>query len=198
MKRSGNHLRQLRRIRSVRLRVADPVREEWEARVKAADEAGFNRGREAGERALSEQLVCQRAELRELQNGVLESMRKSLPDLIRECERHLVTLAIEVASKLVAGLPISTEMVESAVREALARAESGAVHQVFVHPDDLELLQKAASPLLETPDSADENIRFRGDDQISRGGCRVQTRFGIIDGTRENKVERIKESIAVH
>ena len=163
--------------------------------MKVAEQDGFERGRVAGERALSEQLVHQRAELQELQNGVLESMRNVLPGLIQECENDLISLAAAVASKLVAGFPISAELVETAVREALAKAESHTAYEVFVNPEDLELLRKSGSSVLADSEEAEDAVRFRGDDQVSRGGCRVHTRFGTIDGTRENKADRIMESL---
>jgi flagellar biosynthesis/type III secretory pathway protein FliH len=80
--------------------------------------AEYERGRREGEKALSEQLIRQRGELIELQNGVLTSLRKSIHDVTRECEGAMIALALEIAGKLVADLPISSEMVEAAVREA--------------------------------------------------------------------------------
>src|SRR6187551_2203406 len=83
-------------------------------------QASYERGRLEGERALSEQLVKQRAEVMELQTGVLASLRGAVPQVTRECERALVSLALEAAQKLVCGLPVSAEMVEAAIKEACA------------------------------------------------------------------------------
>src|SRR5215213_2337418 len=89
-------------------------------------QASFEKGRLEGERALSEQLVRQRAELMELQTGVLAALRDSVPQAARSCERALVTLALEAAQRLVFGLPVSAELVEAAVKEACAQVEDTA------------------------------------------------------------------------
>ena len=82
--------------------------------------ASFDRGLVEGERNLSAQLVQQRSEVMELQTGVLAALRDAVPQVTRDCERALVTLAIEAAQRLVGGMPISQEMVEASVKEACA------------------------------------------------------------------------------
>jgi flagellar assembly protein FliH len=157
-------------------------------------QASYERGRLDGERALNEQLIQQRAEVMELQTGVLTALRNVVPQVTRDCERALVALALEVARKLVAGMPISSEMVEAAVKEAIAQVEDGAEFSVQVHPDDLALLQRLNSPLL-LPEGGKERIHFHSSAQVTRGGCVVQTRFGIIDGRRETKLEVLEKAL---
>jgi flagellar assembly protein FliH len=157
-------------------------------------QAGYERGRLEGERALSEQLIRQRAELRELQNGVLASLKNTLPQVRNECEQMLTALALEVAQKLIAGMPISVEMVEAAVREALDHVQEAGQFAVQLHPDDLRLLQECNSPIL-LPDGPDERIRFHASPEVTRGGCLVQTRFGIVDATREMKLDLLQKAL---
>ena len=157
--------------------------------------ASYERGRSDGERAMGDQLIRQRAELVELQTGVLTALRESIPQVARECEQALVALALEVAQKLVAGLPVSPEMVEAAVKEALAQVEDGAEVTALLHPDDLALLERMTSPQ-PLPLGAGERVRYSPSAQVSRGGCLVQTRFGLIDGRRETKLEVLKKALA--
>ena len=158
-------------------------------------EAGVEQGRLEGERALSEQLVRQRADIMELQTGVLSALRDSIPQVVRECERALVSLALEAACKLVAGIPISPELVEAAVREACAEVEDGSEFGVQLHPEDLALLEKINSPLL-LPQGGRDRIRFQASPQVSRGGCLVQTRFGVIDARRETKLGTLRDLLS--
>ena len=104
-------------------------------------QASYDRGRLEGERALGEQLVQQRAEVMELQTGVLASLRGAVPQVTRDCERALVALALEAAQKLVSGLPISAEMIEATIKEACAAVEDSAEFTVQLHAEDLALLQ---------------------------------------------------------
>ncbi len=154
----------------------------------------FERGRREGERALGEQLLRQRTELLDLQNGVFAALRQSLPQVARECEATLVELALEVAQKLVAGLPISVEMVEAAVHEGIARLADTGVITVHLHPEDHALLQQVNSPLL-LEEAGGERMRFNGSPEISRGGCLVETGFGSVDTRRETKLGLLRGSL---
>lgn len=163
-----------------------------EGRVR--ENAAFDRGRQEGEKALSEQLVRQRSELLELQQGVLRSLTEAVPRLVRETEKVLVELALESAIKLVAGLPVSVEMVEAAVQEATAQVADNTDYTVLMNADDLALLQRAGSDLLK--DHGDSgHIRFSASSEVTRGGCIVLTRFGAIDSQRETKIAILREAL---
>lgn len=182
-----------RPLRDARL-AGPPVNEALEQHIQARERASFERGRCEGERALGEQLVRQRAEVLELQNGVLSALRQSLPQVASECEATLVALALEVAQKLVAGLPISAEMVEASVHEAIARLEDTGAFTIHLHPEDFALLQQVNSPLL-LEQAGGERMRFDCTPEVSRGGCVVETRFGSVDARRETKLELLSESL---
>lgn len=159
------------------------------------DQAAYERGRRDGEKALSEQLIRQRGELIELQNGVLKSLRASVNDVTRECEGAMIALALEIAGKLVGDLPISSEMVEASVREALASVEQQSSMTVLLNSMDFELLQQANAPVL-LSDVGGERLKFQTSPQVTRGGCMVQTHFGVIDARRETKLEALKQSLS--
>jgi flagellar assembly protein FliH len=177
------------------VRLKSPLSEtEAEDRLRAAEQAAFERGRLDGEKRLSEQLLQQRNELLELQQGVLESLRRAIPEVIQQAEAALIQIALEAAQKIVAGLPISTELVEAVVREAVAQTKETAEVTVQLHPDDLALLRKHQSPILQGLPEAGP-LRFIGSPEITRGGCLVQTRFGLLDARRETKVEQLRKSL---
>ena len=180
-------------LREVRLAVP-PHSREVEGRVREREAASFERGRIHGEKALAEQLVAQRRELLALQNGVVQSLREAVPGVVRDTEKALVELALEVAQKFVAGLPVSVEMIEAAVREALVEVGDAGDLNVTLHPNDLLLLQKANSPLT-LGEVAGHRIRFGSSSDIRPGGCTVQTGFGLVDARRETKMERMRRSL---
>jgi flagellar assembly protein FliH len=163
-----------------------PASEQWRA--------GFEAGRIEGEKALSEQLLKQRHEMHELMQGTLNALRQAVPQVIHDTENILVSLALEVAQKLVSDMPVSVPMIEATVRDALAQIEGTAQFTVRLHPADLELLKAAGSPLLASPDSSSE-FRFLGSPEVARGGCLVQTRFGTVDARRETKFDLMKRSL---
>jgi flagellar assembly protein FliH len=171
-------------------------REAAEARDRQREQAAYERGLGDGEKRLSEQLLRQRTEMLEMQNGVLASLRQAVPKVVRQSESGVVQLALEVARKLVSDLPVSAEMIEAAVRSALVQAESNAEIQIFLHPDDLALLERSNSPVL-LPGPGNEALHFHSSAEVTRGGCLVETRFGVIDSSRETKLKLIRQSLNI-
>jgi len=176
-----------------RLTGASP--QDWEERLRQREQAAYERGRRDGERALNHQLIEQRAEIAELQRGVLESLRRAIPGVIHEAEATLLHLALEAAQKIIAGMPVSAEMVEAVVREALKQVEDTAEVSVQLHAEDLALLRKQNAAVLDgVPETGP--LRFMASSEVTRGGCLVQTRFGVIDARREVKLEQLQKTIS--
>lgn len=156
--------------------------------------AAYERGRSDGEKALGEQLVRQRSELGGLLEGVVASWQRAVEQVCRDTEQQLVVLAFEMAQRLVGDLPISVEMIENSIREAISQVEGTAEFHVRLHPADLELLQRSESTLLH-PATGGGNLRLHSSPEVTRGGCLVQTRFGIVDARRETKVDLMKRAL---
>lgn len=183
-----------RPLRDARLLLQAPALD-WEEHLREREQAAHERGRLDGERALSQQLLQQRNEMAELQRGVVDSLRRALPQVILEAQTALIQLALESAQKIVAGLPVNPEMIEAVVREALRQVEDTAEIAIQLHPEDLALLRKHNSPILNGVPEAGP-LRFSSSADVTRGGCLVQTRFGLIDARRETKVEQLRQTLA--
>ncbi len=164
------------------------------ADLEAARREGYEAGRAEAEQTLGEQLVRQRAEVGAVSLGVLESLQRAVSQVVRDSERHLVALALDIARKLVAEAPVTVEMVQGAVAEALSEVEGAAEVHVRLNPEDLELLKSTESALL-APTASGAKVQFHDAPEVSRGGCLVQTRFGVIDGRRETRLELLKKSL---
>lgn len=183
-----------RPLRDVRLLIQAPA-QDWRGHLEEREQAAYERGRRDGERALSVQLVQQRNEMSELQHGVVEALRNALPQVVLEAQTALVKLALESAEKVIAGLPITPAIVEGVIREALQQIEGSAEITVQLHPEDLALLRKHESPILKgVPDAGP--LQFVQSAEVTRGGCLVQTRFGLLDARRETKMAQLRQSIA--
>jgi flagellar assembly protein FliH len=180
-------------LRDVCLLAGAPA-QDWQQFLRDREQTAFENGRRAGESALSEQLLQQRNETIELQRGILTSLQAALPKVAHEAETALIELALESAKKIVAGMPVDAAMVESTVREALRQAEDSAEINIQLHPEDLALLRQHQSEILNgLPDSGP--MRFTHSSEVGRGGCIIQTRFGLIDARRETKIEQLRQSL---
>jgi flagellar assembly protein FliH len=171
-----------------------PAAELQERTLREREQAAYERGRREAEQALQAELLRQRDEFSRLQSGVLDALRQAVPQVVRDSEQALAALCLEVAQKLVADFPLSAELVTAAVQEALAQVGEASEHQVYLHPEDLELLQQANSPLL-APASGGRRIQFHAAPEVTRGGCLVKTRFGVVDGRRETKLELMQKAL---
>ena len=161
--------------------------------VTEREAAAYERGKREGERALAEKLLQQRSDLQALEQGVLKSLAQAVPKLVHECEGALTNLTLEIAQKLVAGLPVSAEMIQAVVHEALRDIEESSEYQIYLNPEDMELLERIESPLLTQNTPA---LQFQRSMEVSRGGCIVKTRFGTIDARREIKMGALQKSLA--
>ena len=168
--------------------------QDWHAFLREREQAAFENGRREGERALHEQLIRQRNDMVELQRGILQSLQNTLPQVAHQAESAMIELALTAACKIVADLPVDAALVEATVREALRQAEDTAEISIQLHPEDLALLRQHQSPLLEgLPETGP--LKFSSSPEITRGGCLIQTRFGIVDARRETKIEQLRQSL---
>jgi len=91
-------------------------------------------------------------------------------------------------------MPIQPKVVEAVVREAVAKVEGSAEIAVHLHPDDLALLRKHQSPILQgLPETG--LLKFVSSSEVTRGGCMVHTRFGLLDARRETKIEQVRQAL---
>ena len=164
-----------------------------ESRFRQMIEERYREGYEAGQKALSEQLVEQRKQLIDIQTGLLRSIQAALPTVVAECEKSIVLLAIESARKVVESVPITAEMMEAVVKKALAELQDTAEYEVLMHPEDLALLEQVSSGLL--PHGDITKVRFGIDSSVTRGGCLIKTRHGAITAIRERMFEKLEAAV---
>lgn len=164
-----------------------------ETRFRQSLEERYRSGYEEGQKALAEQLVEQRRQLVEIQNGLLRSIQSSLPSVVADCEKSIVLLAMESARKVVEALPITAEMIEAVVKKALTELQDTAEYEVLLHPEDLAMLQQVSSGLLPSGDNV--KVRFGIDSRVTRGGCIIKTHHGAITALRERMFEKLEAAV---
>lgn len=170
--------------------------------VKASEQAGYERGRKEAEQENLRQIEQLRADWESKHRAetirILEELNKSvhvqMSEVFKSLEKHVVTLAAEAAIRLTSGAPVSADVVESYVREAMNLVEHDTEITVLIHPEDLALLEQHQSSLLNRAGTT-PLLKFRADLKISRGGCVMETRFGELDARRETKIELLRKAV---
>ncbi len=182
-------------LTDVRLVATAPAPGEQDS-AQAREKAAYEQGRRDMEQAMGVQLLQQRNEIAELQNGLLNSLKQMLPKMAQEMESALIQLALEAAEKITAGMKMDPKRVEAVVREALSQVQDASEVSIRINPDDLGLLRKHKSPLVQG--SAEMGpLRFVASPDVTRGGCIVQTRFGLIDAQQETKLAQLRKAVNV-
>jgi flagellar assembly protein FliH len=167
---------------------------ELERQWRHREQDAYARGVADGERALSEQLVRQRAELRDVQDRLFARLEGAIPQVVRDCEQALIAIAWETARKVVNSVEITPAMVEAALDEALSSLRQTGRVRVQLHAEDLALLERVNSPIL-LRELGGERIRMEASPEVGRGGCLVFTDFGTVDARREVKLELLRQSM---
>ncbi len=185
-------------------RPEEPAALSLEDQLHESEERGYSRGRDETVVEYEEKLQALRQELEEtqhktvgerldtLENNVQEQVQKRL----RELEGELVEFAAEAAVRLVNDLPISTEILEASILDALKHCENDIEVSVHLNPADLKMLKESGSELL-SDSPHQRRVRYLKDEEVSRGGCLVETRCGVIDGRRETREKLLMETVKV-
>jgi flagellar assembly protein FliH len=170
--------------------------------LQLTEQAAYERGKKEAETNLQEQLDLMKAEyvtkknkeLADFCTNIKDDLGGQIPKILESLEKHVVNLAADIAMKVVGGLPIDKTMVERVVKDALAKAEKDAEIVVHLHPEDLHLLTQGESELLESSQGSCK-VLFQASDDVTRGGCLLDTHYGVLDARRETKADVIKQSV---
>ena len=173
-----------------------------EIRQQALDAATTD-GRQSGLREAHEQIESR---ARELASQLLaEKLRHVLPALesaisglqierdrwLSSWEKSAVGLAVAIAEKILRQeLETRPEVAIPIIAEALQLAAGQPHVQVSMHPRDIELIQQAGLEMAQRLNTLGEG-ELVADERISRGGCLIDTRHGVIDARLETQLERI-------
>ena len=133
--------------------------------------------------------------------GAFEGMGAAVDDLRAvgaELEARYVRATVELATRIadrVLGnrLAQTPELLVQQVGSAIARFRGVERCVIQVHPDDAALLA-GATELVRGPQGV-VDVVVEGDAEIRRGGWRVQTAFGGVDGTLDERLKSVIEAL---
>jgi flagellar assembly protein FliH len=99
-------------------------------------------------------------------------------------------LAKTVALKEISQFP--EETVRNIVKKSLENAQSEEKLNIRVNPLDFKFLEKLKDEPL-SPLRQVQKLNFETGEEISRGGCVLETNYGVVDATIEKRLEKIFE-----
>ena len=170
--------------------------------LKLTEQAAYERGKKDAEATLQSQLEVMKTEyateqqqkLADFFKNIQDDLGGQVPRMLQSLEKHVINLAADIAMKIVAGTLVDKSMVETVVKDALAKAEKDTDVVVLLNEADLELLSQADSELLQRTHGSSEVV-FKASPEVSRGGCLLETRYGTVDARIETKADVLKKAV---
>ena len=176
--------------------VSLPAEEEIAAIFQRAKEEGYAAGLQEGNaagyaegRKIAEIEV--KAEVARIQ-ALLSKLDQDLHEMDQQVADNLLELAIALAKKVVTqALKLKPELIIPIVQEAIRNLPNAMQHpRLFLHPEDAELVLVHLNDHLEQ-----DHWCVREDEQLSRGGCRIEASGSEINGSLEVRWQRVLSAI---
>jgi len=161
------------------------------AHLAALERDAFSKGYAQGERAGAE-AAGKRGEvmLRRLTDTIneLTTLREQM---IHHTERQMVQLALAVARRIVhREISLDQDLLVAMARVALDRLGESAQVTVRLHPEDYE-----ATAAARATQWTGTHVSAVADARVPRGGCRVESDFGVMDAGADAQIQEIARAL---
>ncbi|MFW6334720.1 MAG: FliH/SctL family protein [Desulfosalsimonas sp.] len=157
------------------------------ADIEAIRSEAYANGKADGRKEVEQELHSASSALAE----GLEQISRMRSSLLEKSRDDMVRLVMAVARRV-----IDTEVKEKKdiIVKTVTRALEGAVeddeYYVRVNPADIETV-RANEPMFLAAMKGLRNIHFVEDENVSRGGCKAESRAGDVDATIESQIDEI-------
>ncbi len=182
-----------------RLSIEEKVEKQALIKVKEMQEdaykAGFELGKDEGAKAGFEESKIQLAERLEGFEKLLSKIENLKTQLISHNEVFLIHLLYRMASKIaMVEIEEKPEIILEVLRQVTEAAQSEQKMTVKLAASDLKFVLETQDKLTKNFDFI-KNLKLEEDPELSRGGCKIETNYGAINATVEQRVEKLWQSL---
>ncbi len=178
-------------------RLRKEARETLENASKKAEEIesrayndGFEQGKRDGEELGKRQFDAISRRL----DALIKNLNKQGLDLFEKYEAQMVELCIKIAKKVVGHeLATTPQLILEAIRSASRQVTEANILKIYLNPKDLEIVEDAVLKGVDL--TGGSQVEFLPKESIERGGCVIETDFGLIDATLGTRWKAIEESL---
>jgi len=162
--------------------------------VAAALERGREEGRIEGRDEATAEYAGQTDGLRGEVARSLERLAEMEETLVHRHRQAMIDLALEIASRILrARIDAGDPVVARVLAEALDAGPVGEPLRARVHPDDVAVVRRELSELLER-----HRVEVEADAKVEPGGCIVQAPGGTIDASVATALVVMREAAEGH
>jgi len=168
------------------------LKELQESAYQQAYQLGLEEGREKAYLESQEHIKQSLVSLHQL----LSSIENVKQELVTYNETHIVRLCYYMAKRIAMDeIAERRELILSVANQAIQNAQSEEEMTVRLSPADLQFIEQMKEKLPKEYDSL-KRAKLDSSDEIRDGGCVVETNYGNVDATVEQRVEKLWEAIA--
>src|SRR5262245_53107333 len=183
-------------VRAEAAKIVQQAHQQAEQVRRQAEAAGRKAAEAAIERVLDERVGKRMETLLPALNQLIAETNQAKAQLLTRWEQSAVKVACEIAKRIIGReLSQDPQITLDTIAEALRLASGMTELTLHVSPTDYENLGTQINRLAETLGGLSPSAVI-ADPTITPGGCRVKTKFGVIDNQIEAQLERIQEELA--
>ncbi|MES2965877.1 MAG: FliH/SctL family protein [Bdellovibrionota bacterium] len=183
-----------------RLSIEEKVEREALTRLKDLQENAYQQAYQLGLEEGREKAYLESQDHIKQSVGSLHTLLASIEnlkaDLVTYNETHIVRLCYYMAKRIamdeVAERP---ELILNVVSQAIQNAQSEEELTVRLSPSDLQFVEQMREKLPKEFEPL-KRAKLESGDDIRDGGCIVETNYGNVDATVEQRIEKLWEAIA--
>ena len=117
--------------------------------------------------------------------------------LVARYTPQIVRLAVEIAEKIIGhALEAEPQMVASVLERAKREVAEAKQIRIWLNPADYKVLAETCPELIKIGSETGRTIEVVTSDDVSRGGCRLETEMGLVDATLPTQIEEIRRQLA--
>jgi flagellar assembly protein FliH len=122
--------------------------------------------------------------------SILKTIENLKKNLLVDNEANLIQLLFLVAKKMaLRDLHDNREAVKAILDDVLDEMQSDEQLSVRLSPEDLKFLEELQQKSGDKIESL-ERVKFIADEAVKPGGCLIESEYGTVDATIEERVER--------
>jgi flagellar assembly protein FliH len=159
------------------------------------------------------QRLCEQARQTGSQQGREEAKQEILPSLVAfghagqalivfeeqlvaRYTPQIVRLALEIAEKVIGhALGEDPQIVASVLERAKREVAEAKQMRIWLHPADHKVLAETCPELIKIGSETGRTIEVVASEDVSRGGCRLETEMGLVDATLPTQIDEIRRQL---
>ena len=182
----------LEKVREEAGQIVAKAQEEAKVIREKAERDGRQAAMESVEGMVRKQLATVLPALRQ----VIDDIQHAKQAWLTHWEASAIHVAAAIAERLIRGeLSQRPEITLALIREALELAAGSSRLRIHINPADRQAIGQQVEMLINELSTL-TTAELVADPEITPGGCRVETNFGVIDQQFEAQLKRIEEELA--